>query len=91
MAQHKKQNYNFAVQFYKGVPISLMDYSAEYYATRSAKRFHLGDKRYGQNIWIPNTYLEQDGTLKQGVNIDFVFRKAYQQRKFQYAQLLYPL
>ena len=27
-----------------------------------------------QNIWIPNQFLEEDGTVKKDTNIDFVFR-----------------
>lgn len=87
----KVSPYHLETQFYKGIPITLLDYHPSYYARRNAKRFQLGDKKYGQNIWIPNAYLEKDGTLKPNVNIDFVFRRAYVQHKFEYARLQYPL
>ena len=47
----------------------------------------LGNPQANQNIWIPNTYLEPNGTLKTGVNIDFIFKRAYQQKKFYYAHI----
>lgn len=39
---------------------------------------------------FPNAYLQQDGTLKPYVNIDFVFRTAALQRKFKYAGITIP-
>lgn len=87
----KVSPYNLQTQFYKGIPVTMLDYHPSYYAQRKAKRFQLGDKKYGQNIWIPNTYLEEDGTLKPNGNLDFVFRQAHAQRKFEYANLQYPL
>ena len=77
--------YNTNTQYYKGVPIKLIVYTEKHFARLNAKRFMLGNPRANQNIWIPNTYLEPDGTIKNGVNIDFVFQKAYQQKKFYYA------
>ena len=79
--------YNSRVQYYKGVPIKLIVYTEKHFARLNAKRFVLGDIRAHQNIWIPNTYLEPNGTLKTGVNIDFIFKKAYCQKKFYYAHI----
>lgn len=79
--------YNSRVQYYKGVPIKLIVYTEKHFARLKAKRFILGDSRAHQNIWIPNVYLEPNGTLKNGVNIDFIFQKAYQQKKFYYAHI----
>lgn len=78
--------YNTNVQYYKGVPIKLIVYTEKHFNRVKAKRFILGDPRYKQNIWIPNCYLEEDGTIKN-VNIDFVFKKAYCQKKFYYAHI----
>lgn len=79
--------YNKQTQYYKGVPIKLIVYTEKHFARLKAKRFMLGDPKANQNIWIPNCYLQPDGTLKPGVNIDFVFRKAYCQKKFYYAHI----
>lgn len=79
--------YNTNVQYYKGVPIKLIVYTEKHFARLKAKRFLLGDPKARQNVWIPNVYLEPDGTIKNSVNIDFVFRKAYCQKKFYYAHI----
>jgi hypothetical protein len=73
---------NLETQYYKGIPIRLIKRG---YCNYNAKRFTLNSTN--QNIWIPNCYLEKDGTLKEGVNIDFIFKKAYIQRKFEYAHI----
>lgn len=73
---------NLEMQFYKGIPIRLIRRN---YNSYNAKRFTLNGTN--QNVWVPNCYLEQDGTLKEGVNIDFVFKKAYLQGKFKYANI----
>ena len=79
--------YNTHVQYYKGVPIKLIVYTDKHFARLKAKRFLIGDFKSGQNIWIPNQYLEPNGSVKTGVNIDFIFQKAYLQKKFQYARI----
>ena len=79
--------YNEYVQFYKHVPIKLIIYTEKHFARLKAKRFMLGSPKYNQNIWIPNCYLEPNGSLKPNVNIDFIFKKAYQQKKFYYAHI----
>ena len=79
--------YNNNIQFYKGVPIRLIVYTDKHFARLNAKRFILGDMKSKQNVWIPNCYLEPDGTLKANINIDFIFKKAYQQGKFSYANI----
>lgn len=79
--------YNNRVQYYKGVPVKLIVYTEKHFARLNAKRFILGNAKAHQNVWIPNCYLEPDGTIKAGVNIDFVFQKAYQQKKFYYAHI----
>ncbi|WP_238323689.1 hypothetical protein [Virgibacillus salexigens] len=42
-----------------------------------AKRFTINHTN--QNVWIPNKHLLNDGTIKYGENIDYVFRKAQRQ------------
>lgn len=71
--------YNTETQLYKDVPITQI--VRQDYGTKKARRFVLNNSN--QNVWIPNTYLEADGTLKAGVNIDFVFMKS--KRKFELA------
>lgn len=73
---------NLNMQYYKSIPIRLIKRKYDGY---NAKRFTLNGTN--QNVWVPNCYLEQDGTLKEGVNIDFVFKKAYLQGKFKYANI----
>lgn len=62
------------IQTYKGIHLKLIQRNYEGYA---AKRFTLGGTN--QNVWIPNKHLEDDGTIKTGENIDYVFRKAQRQ------------
>ena len=83
----KKVIWNDGDQFYKGIRIRLIPYSTEYYSGKNAKRFELGKRKYGQNIWIPNKYLHEDGTLKPNINIDFVIRQAHKQKKLKHAHI----
>lgn len=62
------------IQFYKGIRLELIDRN---YKGRNAKRFTLGGTN--QNVWIPNKHLEENGRIKDGENIDYVFRKAQRQ------------
>lgn len=91
MSRKKKKDpnhgYNVNDQFYKGIRIRLIPYHPDYYAQRNAKRFELGERKYGQNFWIPNSYLMPDGTIKEGVNLDFFFCRAIRENKFYYAWL----
>lgn len=47
------------------------------YRGYKAKRFTLGGTN--QNVWIPIKHLEEDGRIKEGEDIDYVFRKAQRQ------------
>ena len=62
---------NFELQFYKSIPLRLINRK---YAGYAAKRFVINDTN--QNVWIPNKHLEDDGTIKRGENIDYVFRQS---------------
>lgn len=75
---------NLKRQEYKGIPLFLIN---RRYDDKNAMRFMLGSRTSGQNVWIPKSYLEEDGTLKPNINIDFVFKTAYMQKKFTYAHI----
>lgn len=83
--KQKRVKLNLEPQYYKGVTILLIKRN---YNDYNAKRYMLGSRSSGQNIWIPNLYLEEDGTLKSNINIDFVFIKANFEGKFKKAGLL---
>ena len=65
---------NLEVQYYKGLPLRLINRKS--YQYNKAKRFLIGNL-LKQNVWIPNKHLEIDGTVKQGENIDYIFKKEY--------------
>ena len=60
---------------YKGVHLKLIH--RKDYPRQNAKRFTLNNTN--QNVWIPNKHLEENGNLKEGQNIDYIFRKAKRQ------------
>lgn len=90
----KKIKYNTNIQKYKGIQIQLIKYTDRHFAALRAKRFLLipdsEEVMTNQNVWIPNRYLEEDGTLKQNADIDFVFIRAMFQRKLKYAGIHVP-
>lgn len=65
---------NFSTQYYKGIPLNLINRK---YGNRNAKRFTINHTN--QNVWIPNKHLTEDGTIIKGENIDYIFRKAQNQ------------
>lgn len=69
-----KNKLNLQPQRYKGIRLQLIERG---YGNRKAKRFTLNGTN--QNVWIPNKHLHDDGTIKEGENIDYVFRKAQRQ------------
>lgn len=69
--------YNTRTQMYKNVPLQLIIYTENHFAKLKAKRFTINGTN--QNIWIPNVYLEPDGTLKENIDIDFIFYKSARQ------------
>ncbi len=74
-----KRVLNFEDQYYKGIKIRLINrsYHAGKKAVGHAKRFTLNGTN--QNVWIPNKHLHDCGTLIDGENIDYVFRRAQKQ------------
>lgn len=69
---------NYAVQDYKGIPLKLIHRN---YIGKKAKRFIINNTN--QNVWIPNKHLDDLGNIKQGENIDYIFRCA--KRKLEIA------
>ena len=80
----KEVRMNREIQYYKNIPLRLI---IRNYGGRNAKRYTLNGTN--QNVWIPNKHLLEDGTIKSGENIDYVFRKA--QRQLMYAGLHEPI
>lgn len=75
--KHYYHKYNTDTQYYKNVPLKLIVYTENHFARLRAKRYNINNTI--QNVWIPNCYLEPDGTIKSGVNIDFIFYKSKRQ------------
>ena len=73
---------NLKVQYYKNIPLRLIDRKYEEY---KAKRYLINNTN--QNIWIPNIYLCEDGTIKSGANLDFIFNKQQTKHKMKLAGL----
>ncbi|WP_121605345.1 hypothetical protein [Virgibacillus sp. Bac332] len=65
---------NYNKQYYKDIPLRLIKRN---YNKMKAKRFVINDTN--QNVWIPNKHLESDGTIKNGENLDYIFRRAKRQ------------
>lgn len=76
-----KKSFNMDVQHYKGIPLRLI--CRETYLSNKAKRYAINETN--QNVWIPNKHLEEDGTIKQGENLDYIFIKAAKMKKLKYA------
>lgn len=62
---------------YKNVPLKLIVYTEKHFQRLKAKRFTINGTN--QNVWIPNCYLKEDGTIKLFANIDFIFFKSKRQ------------
>jgi len=76
--------YNCELQHYKGIPLRLIHRK---YNDMKAKRFVINETN--QNVWIPNKHLEEDGTIKQGENLEYIFLKAHNQLKIAGYELAY--
>lgn len=62
---------------YKTIPLQLI--TRKDYEGRKAKRFTINGTN--QNVWIPNKHLHDDGTIIEGEDLDYIFRKAWVQLK----------
>lgn len=67
---------NTEEQEYNGVKLKLITRD---YTDMKAKRYTINGTN--QNLWIPNCYLLEDGTIKDNVNLDFIFNKAETKHK----------
>ena len=76
-----KHTLNLSLQNYKGIPLRLISRN---YIGYDAKRFTINDTN--QNVWIPNKHLEEDGTIKESENLNYIFFKA--QNQLRYAKVL---
>lgn len=85
LKEWREQDMNMKKQFYKGLPLSLM-YDAKY-GERKAKRYSINDT--DQTIWIPNAYLEDDGTIKENIDILWIFKPTDIQEKVSKAGYRY--
>lgn len=65
---------NYTTQFYNEIPLRLVKRK---YKGMKAKRFIINNTN--QNVWIPNKHLENDGSIKQNENLDYIFKKAKRQ------------
>lgn len=66
---------NLEMQYYRGIPLKLIN--RKDYKIKKAKRYTINNTN--QNIWIPNKYLLNDGTIKQSADLTFIFRKIKRQ------------
>lgn len=67
---YNSTNRNFDIQYYKDIPLQQIDRG---YGQAKARRFTINNTN--QNIWIPMTYLRPNGTLKNNIDIDWIFVK----------------
>lgn len=68
-AAFNKIKFNYGDQYYNGYKLNLINRS-DYYE-KKAKRYTINNTN--QNIWIPNKFLHEDGTIKSYANLDFIF------------------
>ena len=82
---YRPGKYHTETQYYKGIPVTLIVYTEQHFAALRAKRFMLGPKGTSQNIWIPNSLLDERGKIRDGADLDWIFQRAYRENKFKYA------
>lgn len=87
---YSHDKYNRNIQYYKGIPLKLIIYTEEHFSTLNAKRFMIIGSKAKQNLWIPNVYLEEDGSIKKKANLDWLFIKPANQHKLELEQLRFP-
>lgn len=77
---------NFEIQFYKEIPLKLIDRT---YGDRKARRFTINNTN--QNIWIPNKELEKDGTIKKNADIDYVLFASKRQLEIAGIEIIFKV
>lgn len=83
--------YNTNVQYYKTIPLRLIVYTEAHFSRLKAKRFLILDRNNrpsGQNLWIPNSFLLEDGTINPNRNLDWLFGKPDNLHKLNLAGLI---
>lgn len=80
----RRLNLNTNIQYYRGIPLLLIERYD--YHTKKAKRFTMNGTN--QNVWIPNQYLLEDGTINPEANLDFVFFSSQNQIKLSGLMLI---
>lgn len=68
-ASFNRIQFNYGDQYYRGYRLNLIR-RPDYYEKR-AKRYTINGSN--QNIWIPNQFLHEDGTIKSYANLSFIF------------------
>lgn len=87
ISKYDAEKYNLDIQEYNGVFFRLILYTESHFARLRAKRFIILDPSgidSGQNFWIPNSCLEEDGTVIKS-RIGWIFRKAELNHKLHLA------
>ncbi len=67
--------YNNKIQICCDIPLQLIVYTEKRFARLNTKRFLIKGQKGTQNIWIPNAYLEPDGTIRADANLAWLFAK----------------
>lgn len=77
----QRNNLNCETQYYKTIPLKLS--ARNRYTNRKAMRFFINGTE--QAVWIPKKHLLDDGTIKPGENIDYIFRQGNGVHKLELA------
>lgn len=77
----KMGTFNKQIQYYKRIPLRLIQ--RHDYEEKGARRFAINYTN--QNVWIPNQYLDCNGTILPNVNLDFIFFNKQGEHKLKLA------
>lgn len=77
--------YNNNIQYFKNIPLRLIVYTDNHFKRLKAKRFMI--EGTNQNIWIPNSCLFEDGTIKSEKSIEWIFKKQKTLHKLELCNL----
>lgn len=69
--RQKKLKYNTEIQFYKCITLQLVE-RKDYFGGTGKAYYHNATKDI---IWIPNQFLQRDGTKQESANLDTVLTK----------------
>lgn len=85
------EKYCTETQYYKGIPLCLVVYDEEHFAAIKTKRFTLGDPKYKQSVWIPNSCLDETARILPNANLDQIMQDAYKHDKLRRAGIVLDL